>query len=107
MKKLLLTLTATLLCAGAFGQGKLTFGIHSDNLIYFTTDTLRLVPADRTATADNGGGAGPFPIAGSGLYTGPGSTIAALPGSPAFVVGLWAGPTPSSMTLQATTTIDT
>jgi hypothetical protein len=105
MKKLLLTLTATLLCAGAFGQGKLAFDINFDNLIYFTTDTLRLVPADRTATADNGGGAGPFPIAGSGLYTGPGSTIAALSGSPTIIAALYAGSSPNSLSLQTTTTI--
>ena len=105
MKKLLLTLTATLLCAGAFGQGKLAFDINFDNLIYFTTDTLRLVPADRTATADNGGGAGPFPIAGSGLYTGPESTIAALSGSPTIIAALYAGSSPNSLSLQTTTTI--
>jgi hypothetical protein len=99
MKKLLLTLTATLLCAGAFGQGKLAFDINFDNLIYFTTDTLRLVPADRNATADNGGGAGPFPIAGSGLYTGPGSTIAALSGSPTIIAALYAGSSQRLVTL--------
>jgi hypothetical protein len=88
MKNLLsvmLVLTTTPL---VFGQGKLCFCNNIDNLIYF------------------GAGAG-FPLAGRTAYTGPGSTIAALPGSPAFVVGLWAGPAPSSMTLQATTTIDT
>ena len=39
MKKLLITLTATLLCAGAFAQGKLQFINNTDNLIYFATDT--------------------------------------------------------------------
>jgi hypothetical protein len=47
-----------------------------------------------------------FPLAGSGLYTGPGSTIAALDGSPTFVAALFAGTSPSSLSLQTTTTID-
>src|SRR5664280_2674243 len=105
MKKLLLTLTATLLCAGAFGQGKLAFDIDKNHLIYFSGDMSRLAVADWCITADNGGGAGPFPIEGSGLYTGPGSTIAALSGSPTIIAGLFAGYSPSSLSLQTTTTI--
>src|ERR1035437_6151819 len=105
MKKLLLTLTATLLCAGAFGQGKLAFDIDKNHLIYFSGDMSRLAVADWCITADNGGGAGPFPIEGSGLYTGPGSTIAALSGSPTIIAGLYAGSSPNSLSLQTTTTI--
>ena len=99
MKKLLLTTTLTLVCAGAFSQGKLSFFNNSDNLIYFTTDLMKLVAADRTATADNGGGAGPFPIAGSGLYTGLGlnhtpGTIMSLAGSPTLIAALYGGTSP-------------
>jgi hypothetical protein len=111
MKKLLLTLTATLVCAGAFGQGKLAFVNNSDNLIYFTTDTSKLVAADRTTTVDDGLGFGAFPIAGSSLYTGltynetPG-TILSLAGSPAFIAALYGGTSPSLLGLLTTTTID-
>ena len=103
MKKLLITLTATLLCAGAFGQGKLAFEIDSEHLIYFTTDRWELALSDAAATANGTGTA--FPIAGSGLSTGAGSTIAALAGSPSFTAGLFAGSSPNSLALQATTTI--
>ena len=46
-----------------------------------------------------------FPLAGSSLYTGAGSTVASLAGAPSFTVGLWGGTTAGSMTLQATTTL--
>jgi hypothetical protein len=110
MKKLILTLTAALLCAGAFGQGKLAFDNSNDygsgvwtHLIYFATDTAKLLQADRTATANGTGST--YPIAGSGLYTGPGSTIAALSGSPTIIAALYAGTSASSLSLQTTTTI--
>jgi hypothetical protein len=110
MKKLFITLTATLLCFGAFGQGKLAFDNSNDygsgvwtHLIYFATDTAKLLPADRTATANGTGTA--FPIPGSGLYTGPGSTIAALSGSPTIIAALYIGTSSSSLSLQTTTTI--
>ena len=111
MKKLLLTLTATLVCAGAFGQSILWFGNNTDNLIYFTTNKSKLVAADRTTTVDNGFGFGALPIAGCSLYTGltfnetPG-TIMSLAGSPTFIAALYGGTSSSSMSLLATTTID-
>jgi hypothetical protein len=89
----------------AFAQGRLQFDIDQNHLIYFPADMSMLKVADWCKTADNGGGAGPFPIEGSGLYTGPGSTIAALSGSPSFVAALYGGATAFSLTLQATTTI--
>ena len=105
MKKLLITMTATLLCAGAFGQGKLTFAIDTSRLIYFTTDTTKLGPADaNTIVADS-------PLAGSGLYTGPTydgvspGTIMSLEGSPTIIVALYAGISSNSLSLQTTTTI--
>ena len=96
MKKLLLTLTATLLCAGAFGQGKLMFGIDYEHLIFFTTDVWAM-GGDWGKTADGTGIS--FPIAGSGLYTGPGSTIAALTGSPTIIASLFAGTSSNSLSL--------
>jgi hypothetical protein len=101
MKKLLLTMTAALVCVGAFGQGKLAFQLYTTGLIYFTTDTTQLLPAD--ASKQVGG----FALAGSGAYTGAGSTIASLAGSPSFVVALYGGATAGSLSLQTTTTIAT
>jgi hypothetical protein len=92
---ILLLATTTL----AFAQGKLSFQVNSDNLIYFAPDTTLLAPGDGSKSF------GGFPLAGSGAYTGPGSTIAALSGAPALIAGLWAGTSPSSLILQTTTTI--
>ena len=117
MKKLLVTAAAILLCIGAHGQGKLAlttsyWGPNGEtHLIYFTTDTSRLVPADRTATADIGYcGSPPLPIAGSSLYTGLGAnntpgTIMSLAGSPTFIAALYGGTSSGSLSLQATTSI--
>jgi hypothetical protein len=111
MKKLLFSLTMTLLYAGAFGQGKLAFDNSDDygsgvwtHLIYFTTNPGYLALPDRTATANGTGMT--LPIAGSGLYTGPGSTVAALSGSPTIIAALYGGTSSNSLTLQTTTTID-
>jgi hypothetical protein len=102
MKNLLITITATLVCVGAYGQGKLAFMTDDlQHLIYFATDKALLAPADAN-TIVNG-----YPLAGSGLYTGPDSTIAALAGSPTIIAGLWAGTSDSSLSLQITTAIDT
>jgi len=101
MKKLLIGATAMLVCVGVFAQGKLSFINNTDNLIYFTTNTKDLVAADASKTVAG------FALAGSGLYTGAGSTIAALSGSPTIIAGLWAGTSSSSLSLQTTTTIDT
>jgi hypothetical protein len=113
MKTLLITVTATLVCAGAFGQGKLSFD-NGDflHLIYFTTNTWKLAPADQTTTIDNSGFCGGTSLlAGSSLYTGltlsgtPG-TIMSLSGSPTFIAGLYGGTSSNSLSLQTTTTID-
>lgn len=102
MKKLFIALTATLVCVGAFGQGKLAFQLPSSGLIYFTTDSAQLLAADRSTSV------GGFTLAGSSAYTGNGGTIAALAGTPSFTVGLFAGATASSLAPVAvsTTTIN-
>jgi uncharacterized protein (TIGR03382 family) len=86
---LILLLTTTTV---AFGQGKLAFANNSDNLIYFTTERGYLAPGDAW-------------VAGCGLYTGAGGTIAALAGSPTLIAGLYAGTSAGSLSLAATTTI--
>jgi hypothetical protein len=102
--KNLLSLSLVLITATmALAQGKLCFCNNSDNLIYFAPYTTCLAPGDATKTANGTGTV--FPIAGSGLYTGPGSTIAALSGSPTIIAGLWAGTSSNSLSLQTTTTI--
>ena len=113
MKRLLITLTATLACVGAFGQGKLSFD-NSDGsrLIYLTTDTSKLVPADRTTTVDDSDLCGGIlPLAGSSLYTdltfsGTPGTIMSLSGSPTIIAALYGGTSSNSLGLLATTTID-
>jgi hypothetical protein len=110
MKKLLIAATVSLVCVGAFAQGKLSFDINSDNLIYLTTDAAHILPADLASTSDNGFGAGALPLAGSALYTGLGlnntpGTVASLAGSPTFTVALFGGASAGSLTLQTTTTI--
>jgi hypothetical protein len=111
MKKLFITLTATLVCISASGQSKMLFDINTDNLIYLTTNISRIVWADRTTTVDGGYGCGLVPIAGSSLYTGltylnnsPG-TIMSLAGSPTFIAALYAGYSSNSLTLLETTTL--
>jgi hypothetical protein len=106
MKNLLITIMATLVSVAAFGQGKLQFQNNTDNLIYFTTGALdsrgfgfALLPADAGKTV------GGFPLAGSSAYTGPGSTIAALAGSPTLLAGLWAGLSAGSLSFVTATTI--
>jgi MYXO-CTERM domain-containing protein len=103
MKKLLLIAAATLVCVGAFAQGKLKFDVNSDNLIYITTDTTQMHPGDATKTADWGLGAGPVALPGSSLYAGVGSTAAALGGT--YVVALFGGASAGSLTLQTTASL--
>jgi hypothetical protein len=110
MKKLLITMSATLVCVGAFGQGWVGFQNDINNLIYFTTDTTKLLAGDVAKTADNGGGAGAFPLAGSGLYTGNGGnstagSIASLATPTTFIASLWAGTSSSSLSLMTTAPI--
>src|ERR1035437_3159761 len=92
---ILLLVTTTL----ALGQGKLRFDNDSSRLIYITSDVTWL------AWPDVGKSVGGFPLAGSSAYTGAGSTIAALAGSPSFTVDLFGGATAGSLTWRATTTI--
>jgi len=99
MKKLLLVAAATLVGVGAFAQGKLQFIVDSDNLIYLTTATSGFLPGDATKTADAMVGS-PVLLPGSSLYTGVGSTAAALGGT--WVVSLLGGASAGSMTLQTT-----
>jgi len=89
-----------LVCVGAFAQGKLQFFNNIDNLIYFTTDTTKLVAADASKSVAG------FALAGSSAYTGAGGTIAALAGSPTLVAALYGGAVGGSLSLQTTTTID-
>ncbi len=95
---LILVLTVTTL---TLAQGKLQFAINSDNLIYFTPDRNHLNWVDASKIVNG------FPLAGSGAYTGPGSTIAALDGSPTFIAALYAGWSPDYLELQTITTVDT
>jgi hypothetical protein len=103
MKKLLLTAVATLVCVGAFAQGKLLFDINANNLIYITTDTTKLVAGDATKTANNGYGGGAFALPGSSLYSGAGGSAAALGGT--WVVSLMAGTSAGSLSLQTTASL--
>jgi len=108
MKKLLLTAAATLVCAGAFAQGSVTFAINADNVIYFTTDVAHIATADQGKTFDGG----LYPLAGSSAFTGPGfnggaGSIQSLAGNPTFVAALYAGTSSTSLSLQTTSTIDT
>jgi hypothetical protein len=99
MKKALSLILLLAMTTPAFAQGKLQFSNGDARLICFTTDTWML------AWPDAGRTVGGFPLAGSSAYTGAGSTIAALAGSPSFTVGLFGGATAGSLTLQAITTI--
>jgi hypothetical protein len=102
MKKLLVILTATLVCVGAFGQGKLAFQVDTTQLIYMTTENTllkHLNPLDAGKTAAG------FPLAGSSLYTGAGSTVASLAGTPSFTAALYAGATAGSLSQVATATL--
>jgi len=103
MKKLLLVAAATLVSVGAFAQGKLAFNVNTDNLIYLTTATSGFLSGDATKTADWGLGAGPVALPGSSLYTGVGSTAAALGGT--WVVTLMGGTSAGSLSLQTTASL--
>jgi MYXO-CTERM domain-containing protein len=103
MKKLIVTMMATLACAGAFAQGSINFTLDSNHLIYFTSDTSKMLPAD-AQTVSQGlliAGQGAY----TGLYNGTAGSIAALAGSPTFTAALYGGANAGSMTLQTTTTI--
>lgn len=99
MKKLLLIAAATLVCVSVMAQGKLAFQVNTTQLIYMTTDTGQMNPADAGKTV------GGFALAGSSLYTGAGGTIASLDGAPTLIAGLWGGADAGSLTLQTTTSL--
>jgi hypothetical protein len=102
MKKLLITATATLVCVGVFAQGKLSFQNNINQLIYFTTENTALkslLPADAGKTVNS------FPLAGSTLSSGAGSTITALAGAPSLTFALFAGTAAGSLAPVATTTM--
>ena len=99
MKKGLLTLTTILISVGAFAQGKLLFQVDSTQLIYMTTHSGRMNPYDVGKTVAG------FPLAGSSLYTGAGSTVASLAGAPSFTAALFAGATAGSLSEVVTTTL--
>jgi PEP-CTERM motif len=101
MKKLLLIAAATLVCVGAYAQGKLSFQVSTDNLIYLTTDTTKFINGDATKTADWGGNGAAVALPGSSLYSGAGSTAGAIGGT--WVVSLMGGTSAGSMTVQTTT----
>jgi len=102
MKKLLVTMSVMLVCAGAaFGQGSVAFNLDTSHLMYFTHDTSKMLAVDAGTLS-----AGQL-IAGQGLYTGyygadPG-TILSLSGSPTFTAALYGGPLAGALTLQTTT----
>lgn len=99
MKKLIVSLTATLVCLGAFAQGKLQFVNNINQLIYMTTDTAKMAPGDVGKTIAG------FNLAGSSLYTGAGGTIASLAGGPSFTAALFGGATADALTQQAVGTL--
>src|SRR5258706_11958837 len=85
MKKILVTLTATLVCLGAFAQGRVTFNNDSLHLVYYTTDPTAINPAD----------AG---LAGRGPY----STNS--PAGATLIADLYAGSNAGSLALVKSTT---
>jgi hypothetical protein len=99
MKKLLITAAATLVCVGAFAQGKLALINAANQLIYFTTDTTKLLPADAAKTVNG------FTVPGSTLSSTASGNIASLAGAPSFTVALFAGATASSLSQVGTAII--
>jgi len=77
MKKLLITLGVTLVCVGAFAQGKVSFTADTAHLAYFTTDVTKLAGSDA--------------IAGRGVYA------ATIPAGVTLAADLWAGTSASSL----------
>lgn len=91
MKKLVLTVTLSMACIGAFAQGKIAFSTDTLHLVYFTTDTTHLAPGDTA-------------LAGRGLYK---KNVTTLAGAPALAVDLYAGTTSSSLSLISSTGFNT
>jgi len=84
MKKILVTLTATLVCVAAFAQGKVNMANNSLHLAYYSTDG-QLRPGDAA-------------------LAGQGASSALQPAGVTLVVDLYAGATSSSLSLVSTTT---
>ncbi len=82
MKKTLLTLALVAATAAAFAQGKVTIQNDDTHLVTFTTDSAFMMSADKASLT---GQAVP--------------TTGALPSGGFLVFGLYAGTSPSSMTL--------
>ena len=104
MTKGFITVTAMLVCGVACGQGMLTFNVNTDNLIYFTTSAGGMALGDGTATFVSPCSSDTVTVLGSTLASD--GSIAALQGTPTFTAYLYGGTSSSSLTLQATTTID-
>jgi hypothetical protein len=100
MKKLLIAMTVTLVCTGAFAQGKLAFLNDTTQIVYFSSDSSKLAPLDQAKSPDG------YALAGSGAYVGtdPGSglngTIVSLANPGTFVAALYGGATAGSLSLQ-------
>jgi hypothetical protein len=84
MKKLILTVTASLACLAAFAQGKINFGNDSLHLVYYTTDTSGLRGGDAS-------------LAGAGVSS------ALYPAGVTLVADLYAGTSAGSLALVSTT----
>jgi len=91
MKKLIVALTVSLTCLGAFAQGKVNFINNASHLLYFTTDSNSLDPADAA-------------LAGQGT---PSNGKGSLGASHTLLVDLYAGTSAGSLSRVATTTIST
>lgn len=77
MKKLFLTSALVAVCAGAFAQGKVNVINDSSSLVTLTTDTSRILPADRGLAGQPVGDAVPLPSGitlVAGLYAGTSSS---------------------------------
>jgi len=87
MKKLILTVTASLACVAAFAQGKISFANDSLHLVYYSTDG-GLRPGDAA-------------LAGQGVQS------SAQPAGVTLVADLYGGTSSSSLSLISTTTFGT
>jgi len=87
MKKLVLTLTATLACVAAFAQGKISFQNDSLHLVYFDPNPANLAPGDAAlagqATAVSSNQASGVTLA-ADLYMGTSSSVLSLYSSTTF-----------------------
>jgi len=89
MKKLLVTVTAALVCVGAFAQGKVAFQNDSLRLVYFDPNAANLRSGDAALAGQ------PTPL--------PTST---LPSGVTLVADLYMGTDSSSLSLYSSTTFD-